>query len=56
MNCLNGLTWFYFRLDGKHVVFGKVIEGMEVVQKVESFGTDSGKAKKKVTIADCGQL
>ncbi|KAH9381374.1 hypothetical protein HPB48_009046 [Haemaphysalis longicornis] len=30
-------------LHGKHVVFGKVVEGLEVVKKVEAFGSDSGK-------------
>ncbi|GFH30734.1 peptidyl-prolyl cis-trans isomerase [Haematococcus lacustris] len=43
-------------LDGKHVVFGKVIEGMDVVMKVEALGTGSGKPSKKVTIADSGEL
>merc|ERR1712141_810257 len=43
-------------LDGKHVVFGKVVEGMDVVKRVESFGSDSGKTSKKIVIADCGQL
>jgi len=43
-------------LDGKHVVFGKVIEGMDLVKKIETLGSQSGKPSKKVTIADCGQL
>merc|ERR1712081_144291 len=43
-------------LDGKHVVFGQVVEGMDVVKKVESFGSQSGKTSKKIMIADCGQL
>merc|ERR1712061_443295 len=43
-------------LDGKHVVFGSVTEGMDVVKKVESFGSQSGKTTKAVVIADCGQL
>ncbi|KAH9381379.1 hypothetical protein HPB48_009041 [Haemaphysalis longicornis] len=43
-------------LDGKHVVFGSVVEGMEVVKKVEAFGSDSGKTSKKITVCDCGQL
>jgi cyclophilin family peptidyl-prolyl cis-trans isomerase len=43
-------------LDGKHVVFGKVVEGMDVVTKMESYGTQSGTPKAKIIIADCGQL
>merc|ERR1711964_528205 len=42
-------------LDGKHVVFGQVAEGMEVVKKIESYGSQSGKTSKKVVIANCGQ-
>merc|ERR1712040_5339 len=43
-------------LDGKHVVFGQVVEGMDVVKKIESFGSQSGKTSKKTIIADCGQM
>nr|AGZ87978.1 peptidyl-prolyl cis-trans isomerase A [Conus caracteristicus] len=43
-------------LDGKHVVFGSVVEGMDVVTKIEKVGSQSGKTSEKVVIADCGQL
>jgi len=43
-------------LDGKHVVFGSVTDGMDVVKKVESFGSQSGTTSKKIIIANCGQL
>jgi len=43
-------------LDGKHVVFGKVISGYEVVQKMERVGSSGGKTSKKVAIADCGEV
>jgi len=45
-------TW----LDGKHVVFGKVIDGYNVVDEMEKVGTSAGKTKKKVIITDSGQL
>lgn len=45
-------------LDGKHVVFGEVDgqESMDLVKKIESYGSQSGKTRAKVTIADCGVL
>ncbi|CAI5513866.1 unnamed protein product [Closterium sp. Naga37s-1] len=43
-------------LDGRHVVFGKVLEGMDVMYKVEAEGTQSGTPKSTVTIADSGEL
>jgi len=43
-------------LDGKHVVFGKVVEGMDVVKQLETYGTQSGKPTKKIVIDNSGQL
>jgi len=50
--CTVETTW----LDNKHVVFGQVTKGLEIVKKVETFGSQSGKTTKKIAIADCGQL
>jgi cyclophilin family peptidyl-prolyl cis-trans isomerase len=50
--CTTKTPW----LDGRHVVFGAVVEGLEVVKKVESFGTESGRPRARIVIADCGQL
>ena len=43
-------------LDGKHVVFGEVTEGSEIVKQIEGLGSQSGKTKAKVEITDSGQL
>lgn len=43
-------------LDGKHVVFGKVLEGEELVKRIEAQGTNSGTPKTKVSIAESGEL
>ncbi|XP_059586480.1 peptidyl-prolyl cis-trans isomerase A isoform X2 [Alligator mississippiensis] len=43
-------------LDGKHVVFGRVKDGMSLVDKIEKYGSKNGKTAKKITIVDCGQL
>ncbi len=43
-------------LDGRHVVFGKVVEGMDVVQKIESYGSRSGQTSAKIEVKDCGEL
>ncbi|KAK8955406.1 Peptidyl-prolyl cis-trans isomerase CYP19-1 [Platanthera guangdongensis] len=50
--CTEKTSW----LDGKHVVFGQVVEGLNVIRDVEKVGSSSGRTSKTVTIADCGQL
>jgi cyclophilin family peptidyl-prolyl cis-trans isomerase len=43
-------------LDGKHVVFGSVVKGLDILKKMESYGTDSGSPKAKIAIQDCGEV
>jgi peptidyl-prolyl isomerase D len=43
-------------LDNKHVVFGEVLEGEEVVRKMEEKGSPEGKPRAQVAIANCGEL
>lgn len=43
-------------LDGKHVVFGEVVEGADVVKQIESYGTQGGKTTKSIIIENCGTL
>ncbi|XP_058737993.1 peptidyl-prolyl cis-trans isomerase CYP63-like [Vicia villosa] len=43
-------------LDGKHVVFGKVTKGLEILKKMEQLGTSDGKPTKPIKIVDCGEV
>lgn len=43
-------------LDGKHVVFGQVVEGLDVVKAIEGVGSGSGATRAKVVVDSCGQL
>jgi len=46
----------FCRLDGKHVVFGQVVEGMDILKKMEAVGSQSGATSAKVVIKNSGQL
>jgi peptidylprolyl isomerase len=43
-------------LNGAHVVFGQVVEGMELVQQLEKQGSQSGQTKVPCGVSDCGEL
>ncbi|XP_059665771.1 peptidyl-prolyl cis-trans isomerase CYP19-3 [Cornus florida] len=50
--CTKKTPW----LDGKHVVFGQVVDGLTVVKEMEKMGSDSGLPLSPVVIEDCGQI
>ena len=50
--CTADTSW----LDGKHVVFGKVTDGMDVIKAVEAVGSQSGTTSRKVMVDASGQL
>lgn len=50
--CTEDTPW----LDGKHVVFGQVSDGMDVVRSMEAAGTSSGTTMEQVVIEDCGEI
>jgi cyclophilin family peptidyl-prolyl cis-trans isomerase len=43
-------------LNGAHVVFGKAIEGEDVIDTIEAVGSQSGATSKKVVVAECGEI
>lgn len=44
------------KLNGKHVVFGAVVDGMSVVKSIEALGSKTGATSKTVVITDCGEI
>lgn len=47
-----GTPW----LDGRHVVFGKITSGMDVVEAMEEQGSRKGRTKTDVMMSDCRVL
>eukprot|EP00980_Cylindrotheca_fusiformis_P015869 scaffold4637_cov128-Cylindrotheca_fusiformis.AAC.40 len=50
--CTEVTSW----LDGKHVVFGSVVEGLDVIRAIEKVGSSSGATRAKVVVESSGQL
>lgn len=43
-------------LDGKHVVFGQIIQGLHILKQIEKYSSKTGVPTKKIRISDCGQI
>lgn len=43
-------------LNGKNVVFGQVVEGMDVIKQIETYGSETGVPTRRILVQDCGQL
>ena len=43
-------------LNGRHTVFGEVLDGQSLVDRIEGYGTNAGKTRKTITITDSGRL
>eukprot|EP00743_Colponemidia_sp_Colp-15_P013454 GILK01015650.1.p1 GENE.GILK01015650.1~~GILK01015650.1.p1 ORF type:complete len:110 (+),score=6.61 GILK01015650.1:1-330(+) len=50
--CTSPTEW----LDGKHVVFGQVISGYNVIKAAEAVGSQSGATRQPVIVKDCGEI
>ncbi|XP_078427571.1 peptidyl-prolyl cis-trans isomerase CYP19-3-like [Wolffia australiana] len=50
--CTSRTPW----LDGKHVVFGQVLSGYDVVEAMEKVGSEDGRPSSTVLVEDCGQI
>lgn len=49
--CTAKTSW----LDGMHVVFGEVVNGMDIVMKMAKYGSPSGEVSAVIRIIDCGE-
>ena len=43
-------------LNGKNVVFGHVVEGMDVIKQIETYGSETGVPTRRILVQDCGQV
>lgn len=49
---LGPCTW----LDGKHVVFGRITKGLDIMRALEAVGSHSGATSQKVVVTECGEI